>query len=67
MPKLNQIMEVKRGVVKNVSVVKSGGTYGINDYVEDVDANISQGLPQFKVVGLPDKAVKEVEKELGLQ
>jgi len=42
-----------------LSVVKSGGTYGINGYVVDVEVNISQGLPQFTVVGLPDTAVKE--------
>lgn len=42
-----------------LSVVKSGGTYGINGYLVDVEVNISQGLPQFTVVGLPDTAVKE--------
>ena len=42
-----------------LSIAKSGGTYGINGYVVDVEVNISQGLPQFTVVGLPDTAVKE--------
>ncbi|HEV09092.1 MAG TPA: ATP-binding protein, partial [Sulfurihydrogenibium azorense] len=42
-----------------LSVVKSGGTFGINGYIVDVEVNITQGLPQFITVGLPDTAVKE--------
>ncbi len=42
-----------------LSVIKSGGTIGVDGYVVDVEVNISQGLPQFITVGLPDAAVKE--------
>lgn len=42
-----------------LSVVKSGGTIGIDGYIVDVEVNISAGLPQFITVGLPDTAVKE--------
>ncbi len=42
-----------------LSVIKSGGTIGVDGYVVDVEVNISQGLPQFITVGLPDTAVKE--------
>ncbi|NPA16598.1 MAG: YifB family Mg chelatase-like AAA ATPase, partial [Aquificae bacterium] len=42
-----------------LSVVKSGGVVGIDGFVVDVEVNISQGLPQFITVGLPDTAVKE--------
>ena len=42
-----------------LSVIKSGGVWGIDGYVVDVEVNISQGLPQFITVGLPDTAVKE--------
>ncbi|WP_028951009.1 YifB family Mg chelatase-like AAA ATPase [Sulfurihydrogenibium subterraneum] len=42
-----------------LSVVKSGGTFGIDGYIVDVEVNITQGLPQFITVGLPDTAVKE--------
>ncbi|MDQ7055602.1 MAG: YifB family Mg chelatase-like AAA ATPase, partial [Persephonella sp.] len=41
------------------SVIKSGGVWGVEGYVVDVEVNISQGLPQFITVGLPDTAVKE--------
>jgi len=42
-----------------LSIIKSGGTIGVEGYVVDVEVNISQGLPQFITVGLPDAAVKE--------
>ncbi len=42
-----------------LSVVNSGGIFGIDGYKVDVEVNISQGLPQFITVGLPDTAVKE--------
>ena len=42
-----------------LSIIKSGGTIGVEGYVVDVEVNISQGLPQFITVGLPDTAVKE--------
>ncbi len=42
-----------------LSIVKSGGTLGVEGYIVDVEVNISPGLPQFITVGLPDTAVKE--------
>ncbi len=42
-----------------LSVVNSGGIFGIDGYKVEVEVNISQGLPQFITVGLPDTAVKE--------
>ena len=42
-----------------LSVIKSGGFLGVDGYIVDVEVNISQGLPQFITVGLPDTAVKE--------
>jgi len=42
-----------------LSVIKSGGVIGIDGFVVDVEVNITQGLPQFITVGLPDTAVKE--------
>lgn len=37
----------------------SVGLFGIDSYMVEVEADISQGLPSFDVVGLPDTAVKE--------
>ena len=39
--------------------VKSTGLFGINGYVIDIEADISNGLPTFDIVGLADTAVKE--------
>jgi magnesium chelatase family protein len=41
------------------SQIKSLGLYGLDAYVVGVEADISQGLPSFDVVGLPDAAVRE--------
>lgn len=39
--------------------VNSLGLFGMNAFLVAVEADISQGLPSFDVVGLPDMAVKE--------
>lgn len=37
---------------------------GINGYMVDVEVDISQGLPAFDIVGLPDSAVKESKERV---
>lgn len=39
--------------------VKSCALFGINGYIVDVEIDLSNGLPGFDIVGLPDAAVKE--------
>lgn len=39
--------------------VYSMGLYGMDAFPVEVEADLSQGLPLFEVVGLPDAAVKE--------
>ncbi len=39
--------------------LKSMGLRGIDGFMVDVEADLSQGLPGFDVVGLPDAAVRE--------
>ena len=39
--------------------VTSLGLSGLAGYVVQVEADLSSGLPQFTLVGLPDSAVKE--------
>lgn len=41
------------------SQMKSLGLYGLDSYIVNVEADLSQGLPSFDIVGLPDAAVKE--------
>lgn len=39
--------------------LKSMGLFGIDAYILEVEADISNGLPSFDIVGLPDTAVRE--------
>jgi magnesium chelatase family protein len=39
--------------------VRSGSIYGIEAYLVEVEIDISQGLPSFSTLGLPDVSVKE--------
>ncbi len=41
------------------SKINSVGLFGIDSYMIEVEADISNGLPAFDIVGLPDAAVKE--------
>ncbi len=41
------------------AALKSMGLRGIDGFMVDVEADLSQGLPGFDVVGLPDTAVRE--------
>ncbi|MEE1187168.1 MAG: YifB family Mg chelatase-like AAA ATPase [Acutalibacteraceae bacterium] len=42
-----------------VSKIYSVGLYGLNAYTVEVEADITNGLPSFDIVGLPDASVKE--------
>ena len=35
------------------------GLFGIDSYMIEIEADVSNGLPAFDIVGLPDAAVKE--------
>ena len=39
--------------------LKSMGLLGVDGFMIEVEADLSQGLPGFDVVGLPGAAVKE--------
>ncbi len=41
------------------SRVQGIGIFGLNSYMIEVEADVSNGLPAFDIVGLPDAAVKE--------
>ncbi|WP_457621134.1 YifB family Mg chelatase-like AAA ATPase [Persephonella sp.] len=47
-----------------LSVIKSGGVAGVDGYLVHVEVNITQGLPQFITVGLPDASVKESKERV---
>jgi magnesium chelatase family protein len=41
--------------------IRSGGVIGIDGFLVDVEIDFSPGLPQFNIVGLPDKAINEAK------
>ena len=41
------------------SRIKGIGLFGIESYMIEIEADVSNGLPAFDIVGLPDAAVKE--------
>jgi len=47
-----------------LSKVVSCSLKGIDGYIVDVEVDISQGLPSFDIVGLPDSAVKESKERV---
>ncbi|MBE7010942.1 MAG: ATP-binding protein [Ruminococcaceae bacterium] len=47
-----------------IATVKSCGLLGIDGYVVEVETDISNGMPAFDVVGLPDAAVKESKERV---
>lgn len=47
-----------------ISTLKSAALYGIDGFVVDVETDISNGLPGFDIVGLPDAAVKESKERI---
>ena len=44
--------------------LRSGGVVGIEGFLVDVEVDISPGLPQFNIVGLPDKAINEAKERV---
>ncbi len=44
--------------------IRSGGVLGIEGFLVDVEVDLSVGLPQFNVVGLPDKAITEAKERV---
>jgi len=47
-----------------LSKINSMGLSGINGYLVSVETDISNGMPAFDVVGLPDAAVKESKERV---
>lgn len=47
-----------------ITKLSSAALYGIDGFVVDVETDISNGMPAFDIVGLPDTAVKESKERL---
>ncbi len=53
------LTDIIKSVIKMFSKISSMGIFGIDAFGVTVECDISQGLPRFDVVGLPDNSVKE--------
>jgi len=40
------------------------GLFGMDSYTVQVEADLSQGLPRFDIVGLPDAAISEAKNRV---
>lgn len=47
-----------------LSIVKSMALQGLNGYLISIEVDISPGLPNFEIVGLPDASVKESKERV---
>ena len=47
-----------------LSKVKSMSLNGLDGYLVEIQTDISNGLPEFEIVGLPDTSVKEAKKRI---
>src|SRR3989338_10018156 len=52
-------MHLMKGDIKMLAKVKTQVVVGLEAYYVDVEVDISNGLPNFSIVGLPDTAIKE--------
>lgn len=48
----------------SLAQIKSGATVGLNAQMVIVEVDLSNGLPNFLIVGLPDKAVEEAKERV---
>lgn len=47
-----------------ISKITSGSLLGVEGYLVDVEIDLSNGLPAFDIVGLPDSGVKEARERV---
>lgn len=47
-----------------LSKIKTMALNGLDGYLVDIQTDISSGLPEFEIVGLPDTSVKEAKKRI---
>lgn len=47
-----------------LAIVKSMALHGLDGYLVDVQVDVSQGLPAWEIVGLPDASIKEAKERV---
>ena len=62
-----QIIKIKylsRGVMFLLSITKSMCLHGLDGILIDVEVDISNGIPSWEIVGLPDASIKESKERV---
>lgn len=47
-----------------LSIIKSMGLLGLDGYLIDVEVDVSTGMPDWQIVGLPDAGLKEAKQRV---
>jgi len=47
-----------------LSIIKSSGIVGIDGFIIDTEVDISNGIPTFSIVGLPDASIRESKERV---
>lgn len=61
---MRESMTLERGVFLMFSKVLSACVFGVDGQVVEVEIDISNGLPVFQIVGLPDSSVRESQERV---
>ncbi len=56
--------QYSRRVLPMLAKIQSSAVIGVDAYIVDVEVDISQGLPTFATVGLPEAAVRESKERV---
>ncbi len=59
MPQTKEIEIVETNTKSSFAIISSCGLIGVNSYTVEIEVDISGGLPNFILVGLPDPAINE--------
>lgn len=60
----NTLIRYSRKEKQMISKIKSCALYGVNGYLVDVEVDLSEGLPGFDLVGLPDSSIREAKERV---
>ena len=47
-----------------LSIIKTMATQGLEGYLIEVQVDVSPGMPEWTIVGLPDTSVKEAKERV---
>ena len=57
-------MELSKKGIKMLSIIKTMSLHGLDGYLIEVQVDVSPGMPEWTIVGLPDTSVKEAKERV---